>query len=142
MQTIDEQLDSATAKVAELTEQLAVLTSNLAEAQDKQSNLEAVNAELTDNLSAAKNLLAEKEKALHETENEVARLKAEAKTAEERAAEIYGATSGTAAAVTAKGDSAALPVAERFRAITSPAAQTTFLRSLSDSERNELFSTL
>ena len=64
------------------------------------------------------------------------------KTAEQRAAEIYGAQAGQAAAVTAKGNPADMSVVERFKAIGDPAGQTAFLRSLNDAERAELFSNI
>lgn len=142
METLDEQLDAANAKVAELTDRVAGLEASLQEAASKQGVLETANAELTDNLTATKDKLAAQEIQLRDALAEVEKLKADAKTAEERAAEIYGAEAGKAAAVTAKGDPATLPVADRFKAISDPAAQTAFLRSLSEGERAELFSNI
>lgn len=142
MNTIDEQLDAANAQVAELKAQVTTLTDALQAAEQNNAILETANAELTDNLADAKERLAKQESATHDALAQVEQLKAEAKSAEERAAEFYGAMSGSAAEVTAKGDPASLPVAERFKAITSPAAQTQFLRSLSEAERAELFSNI
>lgn len=142
MDTIDEQLDAAHAKVEELNGQLADLQTTLEQARSEKEVLEAANAELTDNLKAAKEKAATQEQKLREALSEVDRLKTEAKSAEERAAEYYGTTAGHAAAVTAKGDPAAVPVAERFKAIKDPAAQTAFLRALGEAERAELFSNI
>lgn len=142
METLDEQLDAANAKVTALEAEVASLGESLKEAETAKQNAEAVNAELSDNLTATKDKLAAQEIQLRDALAEVEKLKAEAKTAEERAAEIYGAEAGKAAAVTAKGDPATLPVADRFKAISDPAAQTAFLRSLSEGERAELFSNI
>lgn len=142
MNTIDEQLDAANAQVAGLTAQVATLTEALQAAEQNNAILETANAELTDNLAEAKERLAKQEAATHDALAKVEQLKTEARSAEERAAEFYGVTSGSAVEVTAKGDTASLPVAERFKAITSPAAQTQFLRSLSAAEQAELFSNI
>ena len=142
METLDEQLDAANAKAAGLEAQVATLTNDLEQARAATQTLETANAELSDNLKAASEKAAAQEQRLREALAENDRLKAEAKTAEERAAEFYGAAAGAPAAVTAKGDSAAVPVAERFKAADTPAAQTAFLRSLSEAERAELFSSL
>lgn len=142
MDTIDEQLDMANAKVNELTAQLAEAQASLAAAIDEKASLEAINSELADNLTAAKEKLAQQELDNREAFAQIEQLKAEARTAEERAAEFYGTPAGKAAAVTAKGDDKAQLVAERFKAITTPQGQTAFLRSLSDTERAELFANL
>jgi len=142
MNTIDEQLDAANAQAAELKAQVATLTDALQAAEQDKAILETANAELTDNLADAKERLAKQEAATHEALAQVEQLKAEAKSAEERAAEFYGAMSGSAAAVTAKGDPDVRPISERFAAISDPAAQTAFLRSLSDAERAELYNNL
>ena len=142
MNTIDEQLDAATAKVNELTAQLAEANAALEAVQAEKASLEAVNTELSDTLAATRDKLAAMEANLRETNAQVQQLKAEARTAEERAAEFYGTHAGQAAAVTAMGNDKSLPVAERFKAITTPEGQTQFIRSLSDAERAELFSTI
>ena len=142
MQTLDEQLDEANAKVNELNGQVAALQTSLQEAEQAKTVLETANAELVANLADAKDKLAKQELATQEAQTQVEQLKAEAKTAEERAADIYGATAGKPAAVTAKGDTSTLSVLERFKAISTPSGQTQFLRSLSDAERAELYSNL
>lgn len=142
MDTIDEQLDNAVAKVNDLTGQLAAAQESLAAVTAEKVTLEAVNAELTDNLTAAKDKLASQEVDLREAHAQIEQLKAEAKTAEQRAAEFYGAGAGRAEAVTPKGDPPTLPVAERFKALKTPAEQTLFIRSLSSAERAELFANL
>lgn len=142
MTTIDEQLDAATAKVSELTAQLAEVQTELETAKNDLATAETVNAELTDNLTTAKEKMAAQEVELREARGQISQLQAEARTAEERAAEFYGTKAGQAASVTPKGDATALPVAERFKAITTPQGQTQFLRSLSDAERAELYSNI
>lgn len=142
MKTIDEQLDAANAKVEERTGQLASAQAALEAANHDKAALEAVNAELSDNLTAAKDKLAAQEVAMRDAHARIEQLQAEAKSAEERAAEYYGTPAGQAAAVTPKGDPATLPIAERFKAVSTPAGQTQFIRSLSETERAELFSNL
>lgn len=142
MDTLDEQLDAANAKVAELNGQLAELQTSMEQARADKEVLETANAELASNLQASKDKEAAQEQKLREALAENERLKAEAKTAEERAAEIYGAQAGKAEAVTAKGNPADVSVADRFKAIDDPAAQTAFIRNLSDAERAELFSNI
>ena len=157
METLDQQLDAANARVAEqeaalataqqrvdeLTASLDAANERIAALEQDKTTLETANSELRDNLTAAKDAHAALEVQHGEALAEIAKLKAEAKTAEERAAEIYGARASAApAAVTPKGDAQQVPVAERFRAITSPTAQTEFLRALSDKERAELFANL
>lgn len=142
MTTIDEQLDAATAKVSELTAQLAEAQTALDTAKNDLATAEAVNAELTDNLTTAKEKMAAQEVELREARGQISQLQAEARTAEERAAEFYGTKAGQAASVTPKGEATTQPVAERFKAITTPQGQTQFLRSLSDAERAELYSNI
>ena len=134
METLDEQLDAANARLTEQSEKLAALEKEIA-------TLQATNEELSDNLTHTKEQLACVEGAYRKALEEVQQLKAEAKSAEERAAEYYGKPAA-AQPVTAKGDPDARPVSERFAAIKDPAAQTAFLRSLSDAERAELYNNL
>lgn len=141
METLDEQLDAATARVEELEAQLANANESAATLIRDKEILETVNAELKDNLAATKDKLAQLEVKHGEALTAIDRLKAEAKTAEERAAEIYGARASEPVAVTAKGDPVR-PVIERFRAITDPGAQTQFIRNLTEEERTELFTNL
>ena len=134
METLDEQLDAANARLTEQSEKLAALETEIA-------TLQATNEELSDNLTHTKEQLASVEGAYRQALEEVQQLKAEAKSAEERAAEYYGKPAA-AQPVTAKGDPDVRPVSERFAAIKDPAAQTAFLRSLSDAERAELYNNL
>lgn len=141
METLDDQLDAANARVAELEAELAAANENAAALAHDKETMEAVNAELTDNLVATKDKLAQLELKHSEALSTIETLKAEARTAEERAAEIYGARAAEPVAVTPKGDPVR-PLLERFRAISDPAAQTQFLRDLSEAERAELFSNI
>lgn len=141
MDTIDEQLDAALAKNRELESLLADANARAASLETENATLEAANAELKDNLSLAKENLAKLEASNREAQEIIATLQAEAKSAEQKAAEIYGAQAGMPAAVTPKGDPVR-PLIERFRAITDPAQQTQFLRSLSDAERAELYANI
>jgi chromosome segregation ATPase len=66
---------------------------------------------------------------------EVANLKASAKSAERIAAERYGAASPQPLPVTSRGDSKADELVTRFKAISDPAEQTAFWRSLTPEQR-------
>jgi len=134
MDTLDEQLDAANAQVAELTAQLTAL-------QQENATLQAANEELTENLTHTREQLAGMEGAHRQALEDVQRLKAEAKTAEERAAEYYGAAAAPQH-VTTKGDPDAVSLHERFAAIKTPGEQTVFLRSLTDAQRAELYSNI
>lgn len=137
MDSLDEQLDAANAKVLELSAQVAELEKSLKVALQAKTDLETAHSELSDNLADTKARLAKQEEATREAHARVQVLEAEAKSAEQRAAEFYGAKAGEPVLVTAAGEPRS--VAERFRAATTPAAQTALLRSLSQAERNELF---
>lgn len=134
MDTLDEQLDAANAQVTELNAQLTAL-------QQENATLQAANEELTENLSHTREQLASMESAHRQALEDVQRLKAEAKTAEERAAEYYGAAAAPQQ-VTTKGDPEATSLHERFAAIKTPGEQTVFLRSLTDAQRAELYSNI
>lgn len=134
METLDEQLDAANEKVAALTSQLAAM-------REENSALQTANEELRDNLAHTKGELDKETQAHRMVLEEVQQLKAQAKSAEERAAEYYG-TPATPQPVTAKGDPEPLTVKERFASISDPAGQTAFLRSLTEAQRAELFSNL
>ena len=134
MDTLDEQLDAANAQVSELKTQLASL-------QQDNATLQAANEELTENLTHTREQLAQVENAHRQALEDVQRLKAEAKSAEERAAEYYGAPA-EAQPVTSKGDPDAVSLHERFAAIKTPGQQTVFLRSLTDAQRAELYSNI
>lgn len=134
MDTLDEQLDAANAKVAELTAQLTAL-------QQENTTLQAANGELSENLKHIREQLAQMESAHRNALEDVQRLKAEAKTAEERAAEYYGAAAAPQQ-VTTKGDTEPTSLHERFASIKSPGEQTAFLRSLTDAQRAELYTNI
>ena len=68
--------------------------------------------------------------------DENGKLKAGAKSAERIAAEHYGAASPQPVPVTPRGDAQAATLITRFRAITEPAEQTAFWRSLTAEQRN------
>ncbi len=131
MDNLDEQLDAANGRITELE---AAATESATQIE----TLTAANAELADNLRASHEKLATLQGKHQEALAEIERLKAEAKTAEERAAEIYGAQASEPQPVTAQGDPGRSLI-ERFRAIKTPAEQTRFLRSLSEQEREALF---
>ncbi len=125
-------MDAANNKITELE---AANTAASAEID----TLKAANTELADNLKASKEALAAKEQELAAANATIETLRAEAKSAEERAAEIYGAQSSAPVSASAAGDEKARPVKERFKECKTPAAQTLFIRNLSAEERDELF---
>ena len=108
----------------ELTEQRDQLSRDLAAA--KQSLTTA--ATNTQELATAKEQVAALSK-------EAETLRANAKSAERIAAERYGAASPEPLPVTPRGDTEATTLIERFKAITEPAAQTAFWRSLTAEQR-------
>lgn len=108
----------------ELIEQRDQLASDLATA--KQSLASAAN--VAEELAKAKEQIAA-------LSAEVETLKANAKTAERIAAERYGAASPQPLPVTFRGDSKADQLVTRFKAITNPAEQTAFWRSLTPEQR-------
>ena len=116
--------ETLTLASGELTEQRDQLTRDLATA--KQS--------LTSAASAAEELAKAKDQ-LTALTAEVEKLKADAKTAERIAAERYGAASPQPLPVTPRGDTKANELITRFKAITEPAEQTAFWRSLTAEQR-------
>jgi hypothetical protein len=109
---------------AELTGQRDQLAGDLATA--KQS--------LTSTAAAAGDL-AKAQDQIAALTAEVANLKASAKSAERIAAERYGAASPQPLPVTSRGDSKADELVTRFKAISDPAEQTAFWRSLTPEQR-------
>ena len=89
---------------------------------------------LTSATNAAEELAKAKEQ-LAALTAEVTNLKASAKSAERIAAERYGAASPQALPVTSRGDSKADELVTRFKAISDPAEQTAFWRSLTPEQR-------
>lgn len=166
MKTIDEQLEEALGRIAQLESDATASTSLLTESGHQHERfrqeigaltkdvetLTLANGELTEqreqlsrDLATAKQSLTssattaeELTKAKEQIANltsEVATLKTNAKTAERIAAERYGAASTEPLPVTPRGDSQAATLTEKFKAITDPAEQTAFWRSLTAEQR-------
>ena len=139
MQTLDEQLDAAIAEKADLQKELADAKGLLDEALKENETLTAANKELKEQAEHASGLITGLEADLKAAQAEAAKLKAEAKSAEQRAAEHYGAAAPKPAPATPKGEPK--PLAEQLAAITDPVAQTAFWRRLTDEQRAELLAT-
>ena len=122
--TLTKDKETLTLASGELIEQRDQLTGDLA--TTKQS--------LTSAATAAEELTKAKEQ-LTALTGEVETLKANAKSAERIAAERYGAASSQPLAVTSRGDTKADELVTRFKAITEPAEQTAFWRSLTAEQR-------
>ena len=116
--------ETLTLTSGELTEQRDQLSRDLSTA--KQSLISAA--------TNAEELTKAKEQITALT-TEVETLKANAKSAERIAAERYGAASPHPLPVTPRGDAEAATLIEKFKAITDPAEQTAFWRSLSAEKR-------
>ena len=121
---LNSEKETLTLANGELTDQRDQLSRDLATA--KQS--------LTSAATAAEELAKAKEQITALT-TEVETLKANAKSAERIAAERYGAASPQPLPVTPRGDAEAATLIEKFKAITDPAEQTAFWRSLSAEKR-------
>ena len=147
-------LTESQAKVATLTkdnealkknhEALTLAHSELKAQRDelagKAATLSTQTTTLTAQVEALTKENGEHKAAIFNATAKIGKLEAEARTAEERAAEYYGA-GGKPAAVTAKGQGDDELVAQ-FKAITNPAAQTTFWRNLSAAQQQKLQSLL
>ena len=138
MQTLDEQLDAALAEKRDLEKELADAKGLVDEAIAENETLTAANKELAEQAQHAAGLITSLETDLKASQEEVTTLKAAAKSAEERAAEYYGAASPKPAPATPKGDSQGKPLAEQLAAITDPVKQTAFWQKLTDEQRAEL----
>ena len=121
---LNSEKETLTLANGELTDQRDQLSRDLATA--KQS--------LTSAATAAEELAKAKEQ-ITALSTEVETLKANAKSAERIAAERYGAASPQPLPVTPRGDAEAATLIEKFKAITDPAEQTAFWRSLSAEKR-------
>ena len=141
MQTLDEQLDAALAGKRDLETQLSDAKGLLDEALKENETLTAANQELKEQAEHAAGLITGLETDLKAAQAETDKLKADAKTAEERAAEYYGAANPKPAPATPKGEPQGKPLAEQLAAITDPVAQTAFWRKLTDDQRAELLAT-
>ena len=116
-------------------ENLTLANGELTEQRDQLSrDLATTKQSLTSAGTTAQELTKAKEQIANLT-NEVETLKANAKTAERIAAERYGAASTEPLPVTPRGDSQAATLIEKFKAITDPAEQTAFWRSLTTEQR-------
>ena len=140
-------LTESQAKVTELTKNNEALTLAHSEIKAQRDELAGKvtafttqTTSLTAQVEALTKENGEHKAAVLNATAKIGKLEAEARTAEERAAEYYGA-GGKPAAVTAKGQSDDELVA-RFKAITDPAAQTNFWRSLSAAQQQKLQSLL
>ncbi|MCP5535392.1 MAG: hypothetical protein H7A51_04060 [Akkermansiaceae bacterium] len=138
MQTLDEQLDAAIAEKRDLESQLSDAKGLLDEALKENETLTTANKELKEQAEHASGLITGLETDLKTAQDELEKLKAEAKSAEERAAEYYGAASPKPAQATPKGDSQGKPLAEQLSEISDPVKQTAFWQQLTDEQRAEL----
>jgi chromosome segregation ATPase len=125
-------------EIAALTkekETLALTNGELTEQRDQlSSDLATAKQSLTSAATAAEELAKAKEQ-VTALSTEVETLKANAKSAERIAAERYGAASPQPLPVTPRGDAEAATLIEKFKAITDPAEQTAFWRSLTAEQR-------
>ena len=126
--------DQITALSAE-KETLTLANGELIEQRDQLSrDLATAKHSLTSAVAAAEELAKAKE-TITALNTEVETLKANAKSAERIAADRYGAASPQPLPVTPRGDAEAATLIEKFKAITDPAEQTAFWRSLSAEKR-------
>ena len=121
---LNSEKETLTLANSELTEQRDQLSRDLATAKQSLTSAAATAEELT---KAKEQITA--------LSTEVETLKANAKSAERIAAERYGAASPQPLPVTPRGDVEAATLIEKFKAITDPAEQTAFWRSLSAEKR-------
>ena len=121
---LNSEKETLTLANGELTDQRDQLSRDLATARQS----------LTSAATAAEELAKAKEQ-ITALNTEVETLKASAKSAERIAAERYGAASPQPLPVTPRGDAEAATLIEKFKAITDPAEQTAFWRSLSAEKR-------
>ena len=116
-------------------ETLTLANGELTDQRDQFSrDLATAKQSLTSAATAAEELAKAKEQ-ITALSTEVETLKANAKSAERIAAERYGAASPQPLPVTPRGDAEAATLIEKFKAITDPAEQTAFWRSLSAEKR-------
>ena len=132
------QSDDLKAQIVALTKEKETLTlasGELTEQRDQLAHdLATAKQSLTSAATAADELTKAKEQ-LSALGKEIESLKANAKSAERIAAERYGAASPQPLPVTSRGESKADELVIRFKAITNPAEQTAFWRSLTPEQR-------
>ena len=160
MLTTDEQLDQALARVRQLEADAQASASLLTEATANTERLTTQITELTADrerlaadLATARASIDSLTQSKTEAETRLAELTARNQTLEaaeqdlerrasKRAAEIVASTGTTAPVpVTAKGDKQTEDLVARFKAISDPAAQTTFWRSLTSQQQALILST-
>jgi chromosome segregation ATPase len=160
MLTTDEQLDQALARIRQLETDAQASASLLTEATANTDRLTAQVTELTADrerlaadLQAARGSIDSLNQSKSELDARLAELTARNQTlgtaeqdieqrASKRAAEIVASTGTTAPVpVTAKGDKQTDDLVARFKAISDPAAQTTFWRSLTSQQQALILST-
>ena len=125
-------------EIAALTKEKETLTLASGELTDQRDQLSRDLATAKQSLTSAATSAEELAKAKEQItalSTEVETLKANAKSAERIAAERYGAASPQPLPVTPRGDAEAATLIEKFKAITDPAEQTAFWRSLSAEKR-------
>ena len=125
-------------EIAALTKEKETLTLASGELTDQRDQLSRDLATAKQSLTSAATNAEELTKAKEQITaltTEVEMLKANAKSAERIAAERYGAASPQPLPVTPRGDAEAATLIEKFKAITDPAEQTAFWRSLSAEKR-------
>lgn len=125
-------------QIAALTAEKETLTLANGELTDQRDQLAGELATAKQSLTSAATAagdLAKAQDQIAALTAEVANLKASAKSAERIAAERYGAASPQPLPVTSRGDSKADELVTRFKAISDPAEQTAFWRSLTPEQR-------
>jgi len=136
--TTAEQLTKAQEQIAALSgekESLTLANGELTEQRDQLSRDLATAKQALKTAGGTAEELAKAKEQVGALTKEVETLKANAKTAERIAAERYGAASTEPLPVTPRGDSQAATLIEKFKAITDPAEQTAFWRSLTAEQR-------
>lgn len=130
--------DTLKQQVAALTkekETLTLATDEITSQRDQLNNDLATAKQSLSSAATAVEELAKAKQQLAALTAEVETLKANAKSAERIAAERYGAASPQPLPVTSRGDSKAGELVTKFKAITDPAEQTAFWRSLTPEQR-------
>ena len=143
--TLKQQVAALTTQTDDLNQQIAALTKEKETLTLTAEEITSQRDQLNNDLATAKQSLSSATTAVEELAKakeqlaaltaEVETLKANAKSAERIAAERYGAASPQPLPVTSRGDSKAGELVARFKAITDPAEQTAFWRSLTPEQR-------
>jgi chromosome segregation ATPase len=130
--TLEEKLTAAEARIAELESQLegertsiTALNQRVTEAESARNEESALNGQLQGELKTLRQQHTD-------ATAKIAKLEAEAKTAEAKAAEICASVGVEPLPVTPQGDRDASDLAEQLKAQKSPAEQTAFWRKHKD----------